>query len=316
MDVSVLLATRNRGALLRETLSTLTRLAASGLTWEVIAVDNGSTDDTAAVLAEMSSQLPLVALHEPRPGKNIALNRALERARGELFVFTDDDILAEAAWLAEHARAARDWPAASIFAGAITPRFPADTPDRVARHEPIRNLLCNFELPQEEGFTDALPLGPNFSVRASAMKDLRYDEGIGPRQGRDFAMGSETELLKRLRDRGDRIVYVPSARVEHVVQPHQTEIGWLLGRSFRLGRGLTRMGFVYAEPAARILGVPTYMWREFARTQVRYTLSRWFAWPRDFDIASEYRFLRGAMHEQRLMAREERDERGEGRSAA
>jgi glycosyltransferase involved in cell wall biosynthesis len=314
LDVSVLLATRNRGALLRDTLSTLTRLAASGLTWEVIAVDNGSTDDTGAVLAEMSSRLPLVALHEPRPGKNTALNRALELARGELLVFTDDDVLADPDWLVEHTRAAQKWPAATIFAGAISPRFPADTPERVRQHEPIRTLLCNFALPQEEGFTDTLPLGPNFSVRASAMKGLRYEEGIGPRQGRDFAMGSETELLKRLRDRGDRIVYVPSARVEHVVQPHQTEIEWLLGRSFRLGRGLTRMGFVYAEPATRILGVPSYMWREFARTQMRYTLSRYFAWPRDFDIASEYQFLRGAIHEQRLMASEQR-ERGEGRSA-
>ena len=315
MDVSVLLASRNRGALLRDTLSTFSRLAAGGSTFEVIAVDNGSTDETAAVLAEMSSRMPLVALHEPRLGKNIALNRALDLARGELLVFTDDDVLADPGWLAEHVRAARDWPDAAIFAGAITPRFPAGTPDRVRQHEPIRNLLCNFELPQEEGFTATLPLGPNFSVRASAMKGLRYHEGIGPRQGENFAMGSETELLKRLRDRGDRIVYVPSARVEHVVQPHQTEIGWLLGRSFRMGRGLTRMGFVYAEPATRILGVPSYMWREFARTQVRYTLSRLFAWPRDFDIASEYQFLRGAIHEHRLIAREQRA-RGAGRSAA
>jgi glycosyltransferase involved in cell wall biosynthesis len=314
LDVSVLLATRNRGALLRDTLSTLTRLAASGLTWEVIAVDNGSTDDTAAVLAQLTSQLPLVALHEPRPGKNVALNRALELARGELLLFTDDDVLADPDWLREHVRAARDWPAASVFAGAITPLFPAETPERVREHEPIRNLLCNFALPQEEGLTDTLPLGPNFSVRASAMKGLRYEEAIGPRQGGNFAMGSETELLKRLRDRGDQIVYVPTARVEHVVQPYQTEIDWLLGRSFRLGRGLTRMGFVYAEPAARIFGVPTYMWREIARTHVYYALGRFFAWPATFDIASEYHFVRGAIHEQRLMAREQR-ERGE-RSAA
>jgi hypothetical protein len=75
------------------------------------------------------------------------------------------------------------------------------------------------------------------------------------------------------------------------------------------------MGFVYSEPAARFLGVPTYMWREFARTQLRYTLSRFFAWPGAFDIASEYQFLRGAIHEQRLMAREEH-QREEGRTAA
>ena len=310
LDVSVLLATRNRGALLQDTLSTFARLDATGLDWEVIAADNGSSDDTPAVLERMSAQLPLVSIHEPRAGKNVALNRALELARGELLLFTDDDVLADPGWLKAHVRAARDWPAASIFAGKIVPRFPDGTPDRVRLHERIRDLLCNFALPQQEGFTTTLPLGPNFSVRASAMTGIRYEERIGPKQGGDFAMGSETELLKRLRDRGDRIVYVPSAPVEHVVQPHQTDLDWLLARSFRLGRGLTRMGFVYTASGTKMFGVPAYMWREFARTLARYVLSRPFAWPRNFDIAAEYQFLRGAFFEHRLMTREQRERDG------
>jgi hypothetical protein len=201
-------------------------------------------------------------------------------------------------------RASRDWPQASIFAGRIVPRFPDDTPEHVKRHEPIRSLLCEFALPDGEGLTHVLPLGPNFSVRGAVMSGMRYEDRIGPMEGQNYAMGSETELLKRLRDRGERIVYVPSAAVEHVVQAHQTQLPWLLGRSFRLGRGLTRMGFIHTQPARRVLGVPAYLWRDLARTQIRHWLSRFLGWPRDFDIACEYQRLRGAIYEHRLMSRE------------
>ena len=304
MDISVLLATRNRGPILQETLSTFAALDAAGVAWELIAIDNGSTDDTQVILSRMASRVPLVALHEPHAGKNRALNRGLEIAKGHLLLFTDDDVLADRGWLQAHLRAARNWPAASIFAGRIVPHFPAGTPLHLQQHEPIRSLLCSFDLPQAEGVTPLLPLGPNFSVRARAMAGMRYEDGIGPLEGRNYAMGSETELLKRLSDRGEKIVYVPSAAVEHVVQPHQIELDWLLGRSFRLGRGLTRMGFIYTDPGARILGAPTYLWRELARSQVRYALSRFLSWPRSFDIACDHRRLQGAIHEHRLMSRE------------
>jgi hypothetical protein len=167
-------------------------------------------------------------------------------------------------------------------------------------------MLCKYVLPQPEGFTTILPLGPNFSIRAEAMSGLCYEDRIGPREGQNYAMGSETELLKRLVDRGEKIVYLPSAMVEHVVQAHQLEIRWLLGRSFRLGRGLTRMGFVYNAPSVRFLGVPSYMWPELVRMQMRYMFRRFFAWPRWFDIACEYQFFRGGLHEHRLMSLERR----------
>jgi glycosyltransferase involved in cell wall biosynthesis len=304
LDVSVLLATRDRGPLLRDTFSSFCQLDTSGLRWELIAIDNGSTDDTGAVLAEFSRRLPLAVLHEPRPGKNAALNRGLELARGELLVFTDDDVLAERGWLQAHTRAARDWPEASIFAGRIVPRFPEGTPRHLQEHGLIRSLLCEFAPQPQEGFTTASPLGANFSVRARAMQNLRFADGIGPGAGKNYAMGSETELLKRLTELGNRTVYLPGAMIEHVIQPHQLDLQWLLGRNFRLGRGLSRMGYIYGEAARRFLGVPFALWRELARTQVRYALSRFLGWPRNFDIACEYQRLRGALHEHRLMSRE------------
>lgn len=308
LDLSVLLATRDRAELLAATLRSLAaQTLPDGITWEAIVVDNGSRDGTGAVLAEAAGMLPLVALHEPRPGKNVALNQALDRARGRLLVFTDDDIHADPRWLAElHAAAAR-WPDAGLFAGRIEPRYPPEAPAWLRSHPFSEAAYARYVLPTPEGETTRLPFGPNFAVRASAMAGMRYCESIGPRSGGSYSMGSETELLKRLRDRGERIVYVPSAVVEHVVQPSQLDEHWLLARSFRLGRGLTRIGLVNNRPARRVWGVPRYLWPRLARTWTRYRLSPLLGHRRHFDIALEYRFLLGSIHEHRLMASEPRE---------
>ena len=77
LDLSVLIATRDRSKLLEATLDHLRYQDLLDIRWEVIVVDNGSVDDTPFVLTRAREQLPLVTLHEPRPGKNRALNSAL-----------------------------------------------------------------------------------------------------------------------------------------------------------------------------------------------------------------------------------------------
>ena len=75
-DLSVLIATRDRAGSLARTLDSLVAQEISGLDWELLVVDNGSSDETPAVLARFAKTLPLFALAELRPGKNRALNRA------------------------------------------------------------------------------------------------------------------------------------------------------------------------------------------------------------------------------------------------
>src|SRR5262249_47413690 len=128
LDASVLIATRNRGPLLERTLNHLKRQELAEIHWELIVVDNGSTDNTASVLARASEQLPLIVIHESHPGKNVALNRALAVARGNLLVFTDDDVEPSSQWLLSLFSASRRWIGWSIFCGPIYPDYPAKAP--------------------------------------------------------------------------------------------------------------------------------------------------------------------------------------------
>lgn len=273
VDASVIVATRDRKDLLATTLTHLARQTTDGLAWELIVVDNGSSDGTGALLAEAAADLPLVGLQEPLPGKNRALNRALAVARGDLLIFTDDDVIADPAWVASLVGAARRWPEAAIFGGRVLLAFPPGTPAWL--QEPLHGAMnfARYAPAQPEGPTDHLPNGPNFAVRAGALQELRYREDIGPQAGTAYAMGSETELIARLRERGAGMVYVPSATVQHIVQEQQLTDWYLLGRSYRLGRGQVRSRQSHHTAGASLFGVPRYLWRSAATSGLRYLAS-------------------------------------------
>jgi len=299
MDVSVIFATKDRASLLADTLRALERQNVAGIAWEVIVVDNASTDRTPEVLQEAAAKLPLIDLLEQSPGKNRALNRALDLARGDLLLFTDDDVIPDSDWIAEMVAAARRWPEHSIFGGRIVPRFPAETPMWLKKHRFTGTAYAHFELPQPEGPMEKLPFGPNFMVRATAMRFTRYNEAIGP-LGEDYVSGSETELLLRLMRAGHKIIYVPGAVVDHVVRPDQLGIPWLLGRSYRLGRCYVELDFVRLEGGARVGGVPLRVWGRLVKTWAHALWGGLSDEQRRFDHAVDYHFLRGCIRQHRL----------------
>lgn len=238
LDVSVLIATRSRAALLQGTLESMCGLDTGGLRWELLVVDNGSTDETPAVLDAYRGRLPLVTLHQPEPGKNRSLNAMLGRLRGRLTVLTDDDVILPADWLQAWTSAAERWPDDAVFGGRIVPRFPPGTPDWITgpRFPARSQCFAAFEPRQGEGPYDGTAFGPNLAVRTALFAEHRFADNLGPAGG-SYAMGGETEYLWRLRDAGFRIIYVPSACVQHVIEPERLTQEALYKRARNAGRG-------------------------------------------------------------------------------
>jgi hypothetical protein len=83
MRISVVICTWNRADELRTTLDSLTQLVIpAGCVWELVVVDNGSTDETNTVIAEFEARLPVRSLFEPELGLSRARNRGAAAARG------------------------------------------------------------------------------------------------------------------------------------------------------------------------------------------------------------------------------------------
>ena len=78
-SITVLIPTYNK-AKVRETLEALTRVERTGIDCSIVIIDNNCTDNTAEVVKEYQTRLPVCYLSEPRPGKSCALNRAYESA--------------------------------------------------------------------------------------------------------------------------------------------------------------------------------------------------------------------------------------------
>jgi glucosyl-dolichyl phosphate glucuronosyltransferase len=101
VDATILICTYNRAALLGPTLDSIAALRATGRTWDVLVVDNNSTDDTRAVVQQRQAgyPVPLRYLFEGRQGKSYALNTGLSHAAGRIIAFTDDDVRVPDGWL-------------------------------------------------------------------------------------------------------------------------------------------------------------------------------------------------------------------------
>src|SRR5262249_49395782 len=102
MDITVILCTYNRCHCLAEALESIAVQAVPELTeWEILVVDNNSSDDTRSVVEGFERRYPgrIRYLFERVQGKSYALNAAIQAARGDIFAFTDDDVTAEPQWL-------------------------------------------------------------------------------------------------------------------------------------------------------------------------------------------------------------------------
>lgn len=268
LDISVVLATFNRSNYLRQTLEAMCEVDCRELNVEFVIVDNNSSDDTARIIDAFTERLPLRHLFEARPGKNCALNHAIDTAElGRIVVFTDDDVVPRKDWLKEVLSACDRWPEYDVFGGKIELIWPHETviPRWAKENEYIRGIgfaehdLGKQARPYEPS---SVPSGPNFWVRATVLRDgMRYNESIGPRPGQKFGMGSETEFLMRLAAQGRKFLYVPTALVCHHVQVSLLDSRSMLRRAVRMGRG---------EPHTRGLPDPDRL----ARSRWRWRLRR------------------------------------------
>jgi glycosyltransferase involved in cell wall biosynthesis len=207
MDISVVICTRNRAKNLERCLQAIFDIRFDG-SWEIIVVDNGSSDDTPAVIDYMQSQsaVPFQSLLELRPGNSAGRNAAIQFARGAVVFFTDDDCIVERTILTELWRIFRDQ-SIGYTGGRIRLFNPLDYPVSIMDvPDPIR-------IPPGSIVYPGLVQGSNMAFRRQALVELGgFDPVFGA--GAEFA-GEELELATRASMRGWHGGYFPGPVVWH-----------------------------------------------------------------------------------------------------
>lgn len=280
MLVTVALCSWNRSALLRKTLEHFTLLEpANEFEWELLVVDNNSTDETPDVLAEYVTRLPLRCLREPLPGKSNAANLAVREARGEYILWTDDDVLVAPDWVRQYVAAFQRYPDADVFGGRIDPWFEGTPPRWLAQgFRAIAGVYAAMDLDYSEGPApdNFFPFGANMAIKRAAHLRHPFDNRIGPRPGSSIR-GEEWMLVRELRRAGAEVVWVPEARVEHFIpRARQNEAyvrDWFYGNGELLARLDATRG------AGLWFGRPLWLWREWLEYGFRAKFGRFTSPP-------------------------------------
>ncbi len=270
-DITIIMPTYNRAAVLRETLAALAGVDRGALRVELVVIDNNSNDQTADVLCEFARRLPLRALFEPQPGKNKALNRALTEVElGEIVLFTDDDVTPAADWLHAVWDAAQRWPQYQVFGGRIEVCWPPGAVPGWAEVPFIKafGFAHHDYAPDERPYGPGhFPFGPNYWVRRTVFDDgRRFCENIGPHPTNRI-LGDETLFLKQLREDGHEQLYCPRAVVQHRIQPEALSAAAIKRRAATLGRGGPLVGGLCRR---QLLDQHPLLWRSLRHAALWY----------------------------------------------
>ena len=200
-DVSVVVATYNRAPRLRALLESLAKQDYDG-DFEVIVVDDASTDDTLKVLRGLEAELPirLVALEQPvNRGPAAARNRGWRAASADLVCFTDDDCVASPQWLSAMTDALER---ADLVQGKTLP-----DPEQETNRGPFSHTL---NVVWEHGWYETCNMG----YRRDVLDRVEgFDESFR------YAYGEDTDLAWRAKRSGAKSAFAEAATVYHDIVP-------------------------------------------------------------------------------------------------
>jgi len=269
MNASIVVCTYNRAESLRETLGALcAQEAPPGCDWEVVVVDNNSSDHTRTVVEDTQRACARVRYEfEAEQGLSHARNRGIASARGEIVLFTDDDVLPEKDWL----QATLDGLAryeADACGGYIAPIW--ETPPPAWLTERFYGFLAvRTERNDDYPITSPsqAPFGANMAFRRGVFDRVGLFDTSRGRKGKVLASGEDGEMFERILAAGLKAVFLGQSRVHHKVESFRLTKGYFRKWRFQTSRNIAQSRGLAGE--RRLLNIPLYVFPQFLRAVAR-----------------------------------------------
>lgn len=242
-SVSFIICTYNRASYLGDTLRSLLDFHTTDYHYEIIVIDNNSSDDTAGVSQKyrtIASQKGL-KLHyhkETKQGLSFARNRGIRESAAKNVVFFDDDIRATKSLIPAWCAFFDQYPEATAAGGKIHVQFDAPRPDWMSHF--LLPLLGHHDLGnrQKEYPVGKYPFGGNMGFRKSIFDKVGlFNTELG-RKGNQLNAAEEKELFQRIRGLSNPIHYLPYAFLYHRVDSKRLTIDFIRKQALGLGRSM------------------------------------------------------------------------------
>ena len=236
-EIAAIICTHNRDRYLGAAIDSLLNQDCSD--YEIIVVDNASSDRTKEVV-EKRLDNPLVKyVYEPELGLSVARNRGAKETSAPILAYLDDDAEASSQWLRVIANAYRENDKLAIAGGKVTlilPEGHTALPNWLS--EEMAGALGSYDLGSEIVYLDnpnLTPRGLNYSLRRSFLENIGgFDPNLG-RVGKNLLSNEELLMTELALDKGWQVAYLPDALAAHNVAPERLKPQWFINRTWWQG---------------------------------------------------------------------------------
>ena len=236
--LSLIVCTYNRDKYLYGALQCIAENGFPTEAYEIILVNNMSTDNTEAECQRFQKDHPEVDFHyfvETHQGLSFARNRGIEESRGDTLVFLDDDSYIQKGYLENLQKQLEAHPDADAFGGKIDPIFESgEAPKWLSKwnYSWVSAINLGEKVCQFKG--KAFPIGANMGIKKAMLSKIGvFNTELG-RSKKNLMGGEEKDLFERIRQQGGNIYYFPDVVVHHVIPPSRTTKEYVK----RLGEGV------------------------------------------------------------------------------
>jgi len=285
MRASVIVCTYNRAHSLEHTIRCLAnQQVKKGTEWELIVVNNNSTDDTADVVNSFDELFTHCRYEfEAKQGLSHARNRGIACAQGEILLFTDDDVCPEPNWI-QTTLDAFDSSGCDACGGSIAPVWEISPPPWLTERF-YGFLALRISDGEVHRITESktLPYGANMAFRKSVFDRVGLFDITRGRKGNVLASGEDGELFDRILRSGMKVMFFPQSLVHHRIEAFRLSKSY-----FRRWRYQTSENIAISRGLPgkhRFLGIPLYLFPQLIRAS-------WQAVRAKFLYASDEAFFR------------------------
>jgi glycosyltransferase involved in cell wall biosynthesis len=277
-SASVIICTYNGAVRIGGVLAALARQTLVASDWEVLVIDNASTDDTGEVAARLIQTLLAGrgrVVHEERQGLSHARARAAQEACGDIICFLDDDNIPAQDFVAAAVQAFVDFPKAGVIGGRVLPRWETKPTPLAEAVAPFALAICDCgSAPKRFEAAGGGIVGAGLCVRRSVLCEVFAASGLASavtdRRGASLISGGDLAISILARQSGWECWYVPTLQIEHVLPAGRMEKAYLLRLYKGIGRGQGATRKLYDWKARTLLA-----WLIAAKDCARWLLGWW-----------------------------------------
>lgn len=241
--LSAIIPTQNRAKKLNRVLISLAKQTMSQNEFEVIVVDNGSSDNTKEVVHSLNNEIKnLRYFYEKIPGLHMGRHKGLREATADVLVYADDDIEAFPTWL-EGIKESFEETDAVLVGGKILPKFEIEPPEWILKmwlHKKRENMLIHLSIldlgNKIKKINPYYVFGCNFSIRKSVLlKAGGFHPDSMPEELVRYRGDGETHVSRFIAQNRLKALYNPKASVFHVIPKERMTIEYFCQRAFNQG---------------------------------------------------------------------------------